>query len=564
MAARHRTAKSVKDVYRGYVPEGLPQNKPPIKTKYWWKVLGKPMVTIYPRQEIDGFSEEPEYPPLNDGSKKGLSTQVRLNWYDELKKIPTAEQKLFEINRHSNHYIAHIFNWLPRYNSLPMAKYLTRTHLIEGTLPDRYRLVRNEDMSETTDPSLASDIGYNEERFNHLKQALLDQIALDKYESIKKGPNFVTKTNLLDGNKKVYVANRLVQNLINIVKRSLILEPNSELMNYQYDLEPFLRSWWYHSGFKPPNNKVFYKSRKDDDGNINQIIQILAGPAMQIRANNFLEPVIEQTDSMVTDSTLVENFNHPLKFYRARYSFKKPVSSAGFWFEDTPEFDFPHTCFLTTECLKLRNDSKPHQTPKYIDDDENCLNTQAVLTGFGWTNSLSMYHGFTPFQELEYPFTCQLVTTDGQNWVFNVYQLNSHSFHRDIDHEKKNNICWSSGLMQLYKEYADGQFLQVNDDVLRLLIKFLTQKTSPSYTSQLNLRPYVNIEDDFRTDEEKAHLREKLEILSRRHGNRWMLSDWRVPLWEHIFFRHKAIRNKITHMKPRWHIPKPKYPRIFE
>lgn len=503
---------------------------------------------MYPRKEEPEFTDEPNYPALNDGSRKGIKTQVRLDWYESLKSIPTVDGKLYEISRHAMHYMPHINNWLKTYNSLPLAQYATQTNFIQ-TLPNRYSLSQE----ATEDP-------HKDATFERVKQSLLDQIAVDKFEGIQKSPHFVSNT-IRDGNHQAHVSNRFVQNIFNNLKLILATETNPQLMDYQYDLSPAIRSWWYHSGFPAPNNKVYFRSRKDEEGNINQIIQMDGSSAMNIRSDSLLEPIVSQMDPLVTDTSLVQKFSFPLKQYGAQYKFKWPVALSGFWFEDEPEYDCPHTCLLSADCVDLRN-ARHHKVAKPLQDYEDCLQVQAILTAFGWLNSLSMYHGFTPFQELKYPFTCQVITTDGKNWLFNVYQLNTHTFHRDLGGPEKNNICWSSGLKQLYQEYSNGIFKGVDDEVIKLLVKFLSQKNDPDYTSSLDLRPYLGVDE--RSPEDRAQDQTKLRRLIEGRNNRWLAHDWKVPLYEHIFFRSPEGRNRIQFMKPQWHIPKPKTPKIFE
>lgn len=538
------SVKTAKAVYRGYMPIDLPQHRPKNTIKPWFRVVGRPRVTIYPKQDENvGYSETPEYPPLNDGTPGGVKTQFRLDWYDTIRRLPTVDEKLYEIGKHRNQYIAHFNNWLPGYNSLPMIQYLTQTHLV-GTLPQKY--------SKTSEA--------DQKLIPSLKQMLLDQVALDKYESIKKSPSYVSIV-VRDGNRKAHVSNTLVQNLVSMAKKSLALEVNRDLLNYKYDTSPAIRSWWFHSGFEPPNNKVFYKSRKDADGHINQMIQADGGASLAIRDDKFFEPQIAQTDPCVTDTSLVQKFSHPLRDYGAVFKHKNPVALPGFWFEDEPKVDCPHTCFLNTDCLNMR-EKKIHLNPVKPTDIENCLQGQSIMTAYGWMNSLSMSHGYTPFQEIDYPFTCQIITTDGQNWMFDVYQMNSHTFHRDLGGPKMNNIYWSSGVKQLYKEYKDGSFHEVNDEVVQLLIRFLAQKTSAEYTSQLNLRPHLGA--DTRSDEEKAAARAEFKKNFENRGSRWPATKWKVPLYEHLFFRAKENRNRITFMKPPWHIPKPPQPKMFD
>lgn len=565
MASRVATSAKSKvtgEIYRGYMPIGLPQHEPRQRVKPWWKVEGRPRVSIYPKlpeEKKDLYTDEPQYPPLNDGSPAGLRRQVRLDWYDTLKRLPTAEMKMHEVTKHVTHYTAHFHNWLPNYNSLPMAKYMTRTHLVES-LPSSYQVVYSE-----SEPSNPQDDSYDELHAT-IEDVVLDQIALDLYQSHKFNPHFVSKSSR-DGNRHQYVSNRFIENLVSGIRSILACEKNKQLLDYQFDLAPAIRSWWYHSGFGPPNNKVFYRSRKDANGNINQMIQMDGYSALNVRNDSLIEPVESFESDLVNDANLIENFSYPLRNYGAMLKFKRPVSLPGFWFEEVPKYDCPHTMFLSTDCLNTRNMSiKTKAVP--ATDRENCLNTQAIMSAFGWLNSLSCYHGYTPFQELDYPFTSQVITTNGQEWLFNVYQLNTHAFHRDLEIPARNNICWSSGLMRLYGTYEDGVFKDINKDVIKLLIKFMSKQTSPAYTQQLNLRPYLGTSSEPNSgtanEEEMEKMKTELRNAYEQRENKKLQSDWFVPLFEHVFFRHKDIRQKITDMKPKWHLPKPKYPKIFE
>lgn len=552
-----KQAKLLKDVYRGYKPPDLPQDRPPNRIKWWWKVIGKPMLTVYPKPEVEEWSKEPEYPPLNDASPVGLRRQVRLDWYESIKSKPTAEDKLYEIDAKSMQRMAHINNWLPTSNSLPFVKYLTQTHVIDS-LPVGYDVKTPKGATNSVDNQ---DDLMRSELDVRIQQMVLEQVALSKYGSKLKEGQFYVSKQIRDGNRRSYVSNRLIEFIVNQLKKTLVYETNPQLLDYQIDLSPAIRSWWYHSGFESPSKKVFYLSRKDDDGNVNTIFQMDGSSALNIRHEHMLEPIVELSDTLVTDKSLIENCNYLPTYYGAQYKFKWPVALPGFWFENTPRYDCPHTCFLNTDCLTLRNQRNNNLANK-LSDVEDCLTSQAILTAFGWLNGLSMYHGYTPFQELDYPFTCHVVTTDGQNWLFNVFQMNSHAFHRDLGGSKRNNICWSSGLLKLYEDYQDGDFIGVNHDVIGLLVKFISKQTSQEYTNQLNLRPFIH--EDQRSQEEKEKVSKGLRCMFEGRYNRWLADQYFVPEWEKIFFRSRVTRYQIQHMKPKWHVPKPKYPKVFD
>lgn len=512
------------------------------------KFKGKPSYTLYPKKELDAYSEVAQYPPLNDASPKGLKAQARYDWYDNLRKIPTVESKMYEILRHRTHYMAHTANYLTNYNSLPLAQYLTHTRLINEL------------------PQTHSTSTYSQELISEVKDMVLDQIAVDSLQTRKSLPKFQTKKFLVQP-KQSREDDQIVQNIYNRVKRRLVLDANPQLLSYNHELESSINSWWYHSGFVAPNKKRFYESRKDDDGNINQMIQMRGGSALNLSSRDSLKPIVTLDDPLVTEKDVIINHSYPLKDYDFVYKFSKPVSLAGHWFPensrqyDDSGFNFPHTSLLSTQCLQFR-ENKNYKSVKPLIDHEDALLTQAIMTGFGWLNTLAMYHGFTPFDEVEYPFTCQIITTDGKNWLFNIYQLNSHAFHRDLGGPSRNNICWSSGLMKLYEEFDGSRFNGINEDVIKLLITLLSQQTDSDYTGSLNIMPFLS--QDQRSEDEIIKQNKMMIYDIEQRKNEYILRDWNVPLWEHIFFRSKPMRHRIREMKPRYHKPKPIYPKIFE
>lgn len=108
-----------------------------------------------------------------------------------------------------------------------------------------------------------------------------------------------------------------------------------------------------------------------------------------------------------------------------------------------------------------------------FNDDDDIIQSMAIIHNFSYLNALAAVHGFTTYSELTYPFTNQCIITNGQYWSFFVYQLNAHSFHSDLPNSDKKNLCWSINNIKLYDEYKDGEFIGLNDDVLKYLIKVI-------------------------------------------------------------------------------------------
>ena len=92
---------------------------------------------------------------------------------------------------------------------------------------------------------------------------------------------------------------------------------------------------------------------------------------------------------------------------------------------------------------------------------------------------------------MTYPLTTQTIVTDGRKMRFFAYQLNTlHLWKRDDAHVLRN-LCWASPEYQLYEGVEDGQVVGLNQEVLRLLLKFFLNKP---VDRGVDLRPYLQEE----------------------------------------------------------------------
>lgn len=72
------------------------------------------------------------------------------------------------------------------------------------------------------------------------------------------------------------------------------------------------------------------------------------------------------------------------------------------------------------------------------EETEEALQSQAMLVSFGRLVSQALYHGFDQFSDLDYPFSTQTVITNGLDWSFFAYQLNTIKL--DGKHSKPKHI----------------------------------------------------------------------------------------------------------------------------
>lgn len=129
--------------------------------------------------------------------------------------------------------------------------------------------------------------------------------------------------------------------------------------------------------------------------------------------------------------------------------------------------DFPFLTYLNRELVNIRNEANIDN----FNDTDDVVQSMAIMHNFAYLNAVANVHGFSTYSELTYPLTNQTIITDGQNWSFYVYQMNSHTFHSDLPNTGKQNLCWSINNVKLFESYEDGKFEGVNDEVIKRLIK---------------------------------------------------------------------------------------------
>lgn len=142
--------------------------------------------------------------------------------------------------------------------------------------------------------------------------------------------------------------------------------------------------------------------------------------------------------------------------------------------------------------------------------------------------------GFTPYNDVTYPTTTQTVITDGQLWSFFAYQLNTVIPSKD---NLLRNICWHSGEMKLFDEITDTEVQGLNDDILKILIKFYCNVPQ---SRQINLSPYLG--EDNMTDEERS----TLNYFWPRHYSNRPVEHKETPLYQYIYRENieRFIRRK--------------------
>lgn len=447
-----------------YMPEGLPQNRGK-KIKWWIQDKTPVTVNINPPEQPPEYVDKPNYPPIYEFST-GFMRQIseerenRINYYKSLEKMPTFDEKQFEITNLKSIPVILIDTISQLYDYLPLYKYITKTHVINDQLPSAYN---ESSMSDQNLDELVDKIK------PHILNAIQNSIEFETADPYFEGAMHLRTLKTMSRLKK---DEALIQNINNICMKRLMNENNQHLEDATVEYNSDVRSWWFGNQFRQSKNLKSFQIEKID--RINLSCQYGGYAPLNIRVDDPLVPIVDQDDNLVNN--MVESFpTNPFKLGFLE-KFKYVSNLPGFLpsLDDNQEAiqtakrcDFPFLTFLNRELLNIRNDKNIDR----FDDDDDVVLAMSLIHNFAYLNALAAVHGYTTYNELTYPFTNQTIITNGQYWSFFVYQMNTHTFHSDLPDNNKQNLCWSINNIKLYEEYIDGKFEGVNDEVLRYLVK---------------------------------------------------------------------------------------------
>jgi len=171
------------------------------------------------------------------------------------------------------------------------------------------------------------------------------------------------------------------------------------------------------------------------------------------------------------------------------------------------------------------------------EDNKEALDTQGVMTSFGWLMSQAAYQGFNTYNDITYPLTTQTIISNGQLWSFYAYQLNTILLHSDnTTNNKLRNICYGTEPLKLFESIdTEGKIIGFNDDVLKMLIQFYLN--APKERPDTVMKPYLGENVKVIADIEDEARREWLEkyykhLVSNRPRQRLM---YEIYHWEKIY-----------------------------
>nr|XP_014102318.1 39S ribosomal protein S30, mitochondrial [Bactrocera oleae] len=480
------------------------------------------------------YTDEPIYPEIQDLSFKACKGRETESWHEEIRKVPTVEEKLIKINmpRYYGFKVVNLSDSKVPYNCLPAMQHYTRTIYEDIKIKDPLQ-----GTAQTDDQKL--DV-YTELIKSDIKEAI--EFVHDYFS------NAYPDAANMEPQEKENIFGRLIVEQVN---RTLINVLSSDFLHLQeseIDYSPRHEAFWSVGGINPPKNVVKSKTgrkwqKEMANDPYNRLMQYSGKPFLAIRHRNQLTPWKNESESTNIElAKTLPRFNYDPRTLGYVCSHQHLTSIPGFWPGSANLFG--SISYQSRAFLQIRPDTYG------VEDFKEALHSHAIQSSYSWLLGQAGYNGFNTFNDLTYPMNTQTVVTNGRDWSFYEYQLNTllvHSHH--VDDNPKVNFCQGTAEMRLFGEInSSGEVVDFNEDVLRYLIRFYINAPQ-IHRSARELHPYLGSDVKYIADYENAEKREFLErvfknLMSNRPRH---LAIPEIYLWEKIY----KIDNKTRVMEPK-------------
>jgi len=462
------------------------------------------------------------YPLIHDLSPRATKARERESLAGKYRKLKTVEEKLFAVNlpRYYGWNSLHLKEGESPYNYLPFVQYSTRSLVNRVDMEGFYKL-RGMSLEETG--------GYVERLRPLLQEALLFEL---------KGKRRPDRVGDELPKSSVELADELAESVFQQINSILLTNLSSDfphLMEATVDYKPRLEAFWLVGGFHPSEEMIEEREKEkktltdeEKKAPVEHWIQYLGRPSIQVRSSLPLE-ILDTDVATAEDDNItkipVANYDPPLTYgieKKRRFGTNIP----GFWPGDKNEFGL------------LSYHSQSHllgRPPNFGEQDRaDTLCAQATLAAFSWLHSQACYQGFNTFEELTYPLVSQNILSDGRNFSFFLYQLNTTLLHSDFpETNPRVNRLFALPEQPLFQELKNNEFVGWNDNVLNALVSFYVNRPSERETS--TLKPHVDqhqkylseIPDDEDERREWLHKQFRHMYSNRpRHRLEYEIYDW--------------------------------------
>ncbi|EDV99825.1 28S ribosomal protein S30, mitochondrial [Drosophila grimshawi] len=507
--------------------------------------IGKaePQAAAAPVAESE-YSVEPEYPAIRDLTYKARKQQTAAEWHEEIRQLPTVEEKMIKINmpRYYGYKVVDLNDTKVPFNALPLTQHYTRTvlELEEELQPDSSPA--SKPVGAVDDSQMDLDAIVKVAR-NDIIEAL--EYAHDCYKH--QLTQLVTPLDAVAGEQQ------LTQIIVEQINRSALQVLGADfthLHDVEIDYNPRHEAFWAVGGVDPPNNVIKSKKgrewqKEDANDSVDRLVQYTGEPYLALRHHQQLPPwkSAEESENL-TLAMKVPRYKHDARTLGYSTTHQHAVNVPGYW-PSTNAANFGLLSFQSRAHLQLRPDSYGQR------DQVEALHALAIQSSYAWLLAQANYNGFNTYNELTYPLNTQTVITNGREWSFYEYQLNTLLLHGPhVDANAKVNFCRGTAPQPLYATMSpEGKCVDFNDATLRRLLGVYIKVPSIRRAAD-ELLPYVGGATlrraaDYENGEQREFLERTFKHLASKRPRHLELPE--VYMWEKLY----KIDNKTRPMEAR-------------
>ncbi|XP_077456583.1 large ribosomal subunit protein mL65 [Stigmatopora argus] len=400
-------------------------------------------------------TREAVYPPIKPSlTAKSKSARVRQveEYVKQIKASPVQEKLRLLTRMQRKKYI--IYPQTFSRNADKWYQHFTKTAYIPG-LPEQLDPARaaTNAAGEQEKGSASSDLGIGDDAFEEIRCLVTCVILQEHSHLIKRKPFLYRQQELNEG--------PFLRTLIKSLTYYLV-KYNPMLQYSSLDISPQVGFYWRRGERIIPRG---HRKRHLEPTRF----QIDDQPLCQLRVMQQLPQVVPMEASHGAEVPDLSYAPSLLPLFKRQYTNNIFTGSK---LPDPARFG--HTQF---HLVPDRYHRDRMARRKQSDQVEVFLRANAIASLFAWTAAQASYQGFWNHEDVNQGFVSQAVITDGRFFSFFCYQLNTLALcaRTDIDNPRKN-LLWGTESVCLYDGVDEDRVLGLNDDTIRLLVRFLLQR----------------------------------------------------------------------------------------
>ncbi|EDV44712.1 uncharacterized protein Dana_GF19982 [Drosophila ananassae] len=473
------------------------------------------------------LKEGPFYPALQDVSLKARQQKDSVDWHDDIGQVPTVEEKLLKMNmpRYYGYKVVNFSDSKTPYNDMPVTQHYTRTVMekLESSKTGPIEKEKAERIFNTARKETIEALEFSYDYCRHLVRMTsksVDYVAREKH---------------------------ITQIIVEQLNRALLKVMSPEyphLSEVEIDYNPRHEAFWAVGGVQSTKNVVNSRNGckwqiKEANNSSDRIIQYSGNPYMCLRHHKQLASWKTPFES--NDVGLSQNlplFKYDVRCLGYNTEHRHVTNIPGHW---------PCGNEQTFAFLSVHSRAHLQLRPKcYAKNDlQEALDALAIKASYCLLLAHASYHGFNTYNDVTYPLNTQTIITNGQEWSFYEYQLNTLLIHGDnAVGNPKVNFCRGSPPLPLFAEVSPtGKCVGFNDETLKQLLNFYGNVPKIQRTPK-ELQPFISSRlSEYTNSDQCDFIDKKFKHLTSNRQRHLEIPE--IFLWEKLY----KIDNKTRPME---------------